>query len=399
MRVLIINEVCGTGSTGKICTSLADEFLTQGDEVRIAYGRNNDVPEKYAQYAVRIGKTKDVYLHAIYTRLTDRHGFGSKSSTAEFIKWAEEYNPDLVWIHNVHGYYVNIETLFMWIKSRPNMKKKWTLHDCWSFTGHCSHFAFVKCEKWKKRCSECPQRAEYPKSFISSAEWNFDSKKSIFTSIPNMELIVPSEWLAGLVRKSFLSEYPIHVVHNKINREVFKPTISNFRKKNGIEQKIVILGVANVWNSRKGLNDYINLTRMLNDRYVVVLVGLKERQIKQIQKQIFMDGFIESDDEGRVEKNEKGVVVPQKVAAVYREITGERYSTKATSHASLLCLPRTENAAELAGIYTTADYFVNMSYEDNYPTVNLEAIACGTQVITYRTGGAPETIGFCWCEE
>lgn len=145
MKVLFINSVCGIGSTGRICTDLAQQLEAEGNEVKIAYGRKGTVPEQFQKYAVRIGTDFDCKMHAIQTRLFDTHGFGSKRATKEFLKWAEEYKPDLLWLHNLHGYYINVEMLFDWIKKHPEMQVKWTLHDCWAFTGHCSHFTMVKC--------------------------------------------------------------------------------------------------------------------------------------------------------------------------------------------------------------------------------------------------------------
>ncbi len=343
MRVLLINSVCGIRSTGRICADIAQALESEGHEVKIAYGREN-VPEKYQKYAIRIGNDIDYKLHGFRTRILDEHGFGSVNATKEFIKWAEEYNPDMLWLHNIHGYYINIEILFDWIKSRPDMQVKWTLHDCWSFTGHCSHFTMAKCEQWKTHCSHCSQKARYPSSILKdNCKINFDRKKKAFTGVKNMTLITPSQWLADLVKQSFLSEYPVEVHYNTIDTTVFKPTPSDFREKYGLQNKRIILGVASVWDERKGLDDFIKLSEMLDDRYSIVLVGLSETQIKQMPENI-------------------------------------------------IAITRTNSTKELAEIYSAADVFFNPTYEDNYPTVNLEAEACGTPVVTYRTGGAPETI-------
>ena len=343
MNVLMINVSCGVGSTGRICIDLAAEFEKNGDNVKIAYGRD-DVLKQYKKYAVRIGSDLDVRLHGIYTRLTDRHGFASKNATKKFLKWADEYNPDLLWLHNIHGYYINIEMLFEWIKSRPNMQVKWTLHDCWAFTGHCSYFAMVKCEQWKTHCSYCVQKSRYPKSFVvDNCRQNFERKRAAFCGVKNMTLITPSKWLADLVKESFLKEYPIEVVYNEIDRNVFKPTPSDFREKYGLTDKKVVLGVASVWDERKGLQDFFKLREKLDESYAIVIVGLSKKQLKDLPKNI-------------------------------------------------IGISRTNNAKELAEIYTAADVFVNPTYEDNYPTVNLEAQACGTMVITYDTGGSPESV-------
>lgn len=344
MKILLINSVCGIGSTGRICADLAQEYEAKGDEVKIAYGRRAYVPEKYQKYAVRIGKDFDVKWHGIVSRLFDGHGLGSKSATKKFLKWAEEYKPDLLWLHNIHGYYINYELLFEWIEKHPEMEVKWTLHDCWTFTGHCSHFTFVKCYKWKTHCENCPQKKRYPASlFLDRSKQNFNRKKRAFTRVKNMTLITPSKWLADLVKQSFLKEYPVEVRYNTIDTNVFKPTPSDFREKYALQNKKVVLGVASPWNDRKGLNDFLWLSEQLNDSYKIVLVGLSQKQLETLPKNI-------------------------------------------------IGIARTNSPQELAEIYTAADVFVNPTYEDNYPTTNLEAQACGTPVITYRTGGSPESV-------
>lgn len=344
MKVLFINSVCGTGSTGRICTDLAKEFEDNGDTVKIAYGRNNYVPEEYKKYAIRIGNVLSVKLHAIKTRFLDKHGLGSTLSTIRFLNWADKYNPELLWLHNIHGYYINYKLLFRWIKSRPDMRVKWTLHDCWAFTGHCTYFTIENCSKWKTECSGCTQKNLYPKScFLDKSKQNFNQKRKSFTGVENLTIVTPSKWLADLVKMSFLQEYPVEIMYNKINSDIFKPTPSNFRKKYGLDYKKIVLGVANDWEERKGFNDFIELRTMLNNNYVIVLVGVS---------------------------NEKANTLPNNIIAI----------------------GKTNNSKELAKIYTAADVFINLTYEDNYPTVNLEAQACGTPVFTYDTGGCRETI-------
>lgn len=344
MRVLFINAVCGTGSTGRICAELAQQYEKENWECRIAYGRDGYVPEKFRKYAVRIGGNWDVRLHGIRTRLLDDHGFGSKAATKKFLQWAEQYQPDLLWLHNLHGYYINIELLFEWIKSRPEMEVRWTLHDCWAFTGHCTYFLMENCDKWKMQCENCRQKTKYPASKWRDNSWgNYNRKREVFTGVSNMTLVTPSKWLAELVNQSFLREYPIEIRYNTIDTNIFKPTPSDFRKNYGLEDKKIILGVSNTWEERKGLNDFIKLSKMLNEDYVIILIGLNEKQCKSMPKKI-------------------------------------------------IGIKRTNNQRELAEIYTAADIFVNPTYEDNYPTVNLEAQACGTYVLTYDTGGSKETI-------
>ncbi len=336
MRYLLINSVCGTGSTGRICVETAQKLMEQGYEVKIAYGRKDNADKRCDPYAVRIGTKSELLAHVLQTRLLDSHGLGSKKATKRFLQWAESYDPDVLWLHNLHGYYIHIGLLFEWIKSRPRMQVRWTLHDCWAFTGHCCHFSFAGCNKWTTRCEACKQKGEYPASLLmNNAGRNFDIKKQLFCNVPNMKLLVPSEWLANLVRKSFLKDYEIEVCPNTVNKEIFKPTENNVKKKLGIEGKRMILGVASLWNEKKGYDDFIKLSCMLDDSFAVVLVGLTEEQLSR---------------------------APQ----------------------TLIGLPRTESQRELAQIYTAADVYVNTSKEETFGLTTLEALSCGTPVMVYE---------------
>ena len=342
MKILMINSVCGIRSTGRICTDIAEELEKQGHDVKIAYGRET-VPEKYQKYAVRIGTDLDVKLHGIKTRLFDRHGFGSKRATKKFIKWVEEYDPDVIHLHNLHGYYINIKILFDYLK-KANKKVVWTLHDCWAFTGHCTYFDYSKCEKWKLQCKKCPSKKDYPCSVaLDSSCRNYGIKKKIFTGLYDMTIVTPSEWLKGLVQQSFISEYKVVCIHNGIDLNVFQSAQSNFKQTFNIENKKIVLAVSSIWERRKGLSDVIELAQLLPNEYQVVIVGVDEIQKEQLP-------------------------------------------------ANIIGITRTNNAKELAEIYSAADVFVNLTYEDNYPTVNLEALACGTPVITYKTGGSVESV-------
>ncbi|MBG0764208.1 MAG: glycosyltransferase [Tissierellales bacterium] len=195
MKVLQINSVCGIGSTGRIATDIHNILIDQGHESYIAYGR--DLP-KNCDNAIRIGTKIDNYTHVLKTRLLDKHGFGSKQATIEFIDKVKKLNPDIIHLHNIHGYYINIEILFDYIKEAKK-PVVWTLHDCWSFTGHCSHFDYIGCEKWKTGCFDCPQKHEYPKSlFFDNSNWNYSKKREIFSGIDEMAIVTPSNWLADL---------------------------------------------------------------------------------------------------------------------------------------------------------------------------------------------------------
>ena len=341
MKILMINVTCGTGSTGRICTDLAEVLERNGHNVKIAYGRDN-VPKKSEKYAIKIGNNLDIYTHVLRSRLFDDMGFGSKHATETFLKWVDKFDPDVVHLHNIHGYYINIELLFEYLIKKQK-KVIWTLHDCWSFTGHCAYFDYVGCNKWINGCRHCSQRNEYPaRLFLDKSKEHYFKKKELFTSLKDVTLVTPSDWLADLVRKSYLKKYKVITIHNGINTDVFKYRLSDFKQQYGLEKKKIVLGVTSVWDTRKGLNIFYELSDLLSDDYKIVLVGLNKKQIKHIPDNI-------------------------------------------------IGIEKTENIIKLAEIYSAAFVFVNPTFEDNYPTTNLEAIACGTPVITFDTGGSRES--------
>lgn len=341
MKVLQITAFSGWGCTGRIALGIHDALVREGHESAIAWGRINTALEKVS--TIQVGNKYDQMLHGLYTRITDKCGFGSKGVTKEFLKKIEEYKPDLIQLHIMHGYYINLELLFNYIKAKE-IPIVWTFHDCWAFTGHCPYFDFVGCDKWKTGCHHCEQKAHHPTSWlINNSSWNYKKKKELLTGIKNMTIVTPSEWLTGLVKKSFLKEYNVEVINNGINLNDFKPTVGYFKKNRGIEDKKIVLGVSSTWVKSKGLEDFIELSKRLSEKYVVVLVGLTKEQ------------------KGRLPAN-------------------------------IIGIEHTDSIKELAELYTAAEVFVNPTYEDNYPTTNLEAIACGTPVITYDAGGSGEII-------
>ena len=340
MKILMINVVCGIRSTGRICADLATALEAQGHEVRIAYGRGI-VPEQFRKYAIRVGTDFDNKMHGFRARLVDGCGFGSKSATENLIEWIKEYNPDVIHLHNIHGYYVNIEILFDYLRT-CGKRVIWTLHDCWAFTVHAAYCEAAGCERWKEGCYNCPKKFDYPKSLVDNSKNNWVRKKEILTSVQDLHIVTPSQWLANLVKHSYLSENKVSVIHNGVDTSVFRPVNSNIKKDLGIEGKKVILGVAALWEQRKGLYDFYRLSRELDDKFRIVLVGLSKKQMKKLP-------------------------------------TG------------IIGIERTNSTKELASLYSASEVYFNPTYEDNYPTTNLEAIACGTPVITYDTGGSGES--------
>ncbi len=271
-------------------------------------------------------------------------GCFSVFSTMRFLAKVRRYNPDIIHLHNLHNSYINLPLLFSYIK-RHDVKVVWTLHDCWAFTGRCPYFLMSGCNRWKTGCHDCPYpKGEYPPARIDRSKILWKMKKTAFTGMNNMTIVTPSKWLAGLVKESFLSEYPVKVINNGIDLNVFKPSESDFRVVNGLEGKKLVLAVAMGWDRRKGYKDMLELAKKLDDHYRIVLVGVSKGQIDSLPSNI-------------------------------------------------LGIERTNSQKELVEIYSASDVFINTTYEDNYPTVNLEARACGLPVITYNTGGSPESAG------
>lgn len=337
MKIVQINTFSNK-STGTIMMNIHNKLKNEGIESYVVWGRGRKAQDSTEIY---MNDKMGVYRHALYTRLTDKSGFYSKNATKKLIKKLEEINPDLIHLHNLHGYYINIEMLFDYIR-KNKIKVVWTLHDCWAFTGHCSHFEFIECNKWKDWCYNCPQKNIYPKSLYDNSKWNYLKKKELFTGL-DMIIVTPSEWLAKLIKMSFLKEYEVKVINNGINTEVFKPRKSDFKEKYNIEDKKIILGVASDWTREKGFYDFIKLASIIDESIKIVLVGLNSKQLKQIPNNI-------------------------------------------------IGIQRTENTKQLAEIYSAADIYFNPTYADNYPTTNLEALACETPVITYNSGGSAESI-------
>lgn len=340
MKVLQINSVCGYGSTGRIATDLYDILEKEGHEGCIAYGRGT-APKGYK--TIKIGNKLDFYTHILKTRLFDLHGFGSKRATKKFIKKIEEYKPDIIHLHNIHGYYLNIGILFNYL-STLDIPIIWLLHDAWAISGHSAHFDLDSNNEIPKENKKKKQNLEYPKSYlVNNSKKNYLKKKNIFTQVKDMTIITPSYWLAEIVKKSFLSIYDIRVIHNGIDLSKFKVIPSDFKYNHGLTNKKIILGVASVWNEKKGLSYFNQLAHQLNDEFKIVLVGIDKNQNKKLNKNI-------------------------------------------------LAISRTNNIKELAEIYTAADVYVNPTLEDNFPTTNIEALACGTPVITFDTGGSSESL-------
>ena len=335
MVVAQINAVCGSGSTGKICVSLSDLSAEYGIDNYILYNNGSAAYSRGCRYNTEWQLKKA----ALASRLWGNWGFEGASATKQLIQKLEELQPDLLHLHNLHSHACRLDMLFGWIKER-NIKVLWTFHDCWAFTGYCMYYDAAGCDRWKTACGNCPQKKQYS-WFFDKSHSLYTHKKKLFKKL-DLTIITPSQWLANQVKMSFLRDYPVKVIHNGIDLAVFCPSPSDFRRRYALENKKIVLGVAMIWEQRKGLDVFAALANRLGDDYRVVLVG----------------GYI---PEG---------ALPDGV----------------------LHIPRTKNQRELAEVYTAADVFANPTREDNFPTANLEALACGTPVISFDTGGSPECI-------
>lgn len=341
MKLVSINTVCN-GSTGKIMGSISREARNDGFEVFCIYGRRkgyNDIPCK------KIGGPFSFLYHVFITTIFDAHGHGSYFKTKELVRELKKINPDIIHLHNIHGYYINYKILFDYLRNEYQGKIFWTLHDCLPMTGHCAYFDYIHCDRWKMGCHDCPNKKKYPISLVfDRSKKNYEEKKKLFAD-PRITIITPSIWLQDIVSKSFLKICNVKTINNGIDLEIFKPKKDEtiYDKYNIPKAKKVILGVASIWEKRKGFDDFLSLADKISNEYVIVLVGLNDRQIKEVEN--------------------------------YRNI---------------IPIKRTENQVDLATLYSLSYCLLNPTYEDNYPTVNIEALACHTRVVCYDTGGCVE---------
>ena len=338
MVVVQINFSCVWGSTGKICDSISKLLSERDIENYIFYIYGNN-PQNRPNY-IRYGDFLYTKFQALKAKIFGNYGFNSTIATKKMIKRLDEIKPDVVHIHNIHGHDCNLEFLCRYLKGK-NIKVFYTFHDCWAFTGYCPHFTMAKCDQWLNGCECCPLRKKFSWFFDRSAK-NFSRKQKALSGL-DLTIITPSQWLADLVKKSFLEQYPIEVINNGIDLSIFKPEESRFRETHELQDKKIVLGVALMWGVAKGIDVFMHLAKALPNDYQIVLIGTDDKADKLLPKNI-------------------------------------------------ISIHRTQNQRELAEIYSVADVFVNPTREENYPTVNMEAIACGTPVITFKTGGSPEML-------
>jgi len=341
MKILQINTVYGIGSTGRIVADIDKTLKEHGYEGYIAYGYDYKHARHVNSYCIE--SIPYLKFSILLTRIFGKHGFYNKYVTKKLIKWIEVIKPDVIHLHNIHGHYINIELLFNYLK-KINKPVVWTLHDCWSFTGYCAYFNMAECDKWENGCGGCKSLKDYPFTwFFDRSKESFKDKEKLFTSLNKMVIVTPSKWLADLAAQTFLNKYPIKVINNGINLDVFKPTDSDFRERYKLQDEKIILAMANGFGKRKGIQYIIELAKNLDSKYKIVLVGLEKKQINLVPK-------------------------------------------------NCIRILKTANTVELAEIYSAANVFINPTLEDNFPTTNIEALACGTPVVTFKTGGSHESV-------
>lgn len=341
-KLFQINVVANSGSTGKIAEQIGLLAKANGWDCYMAYGRwaYNSSLKLY-----KIGSQKDVYLHGLKSILFDKHALGSKAATKALIEKIQNVQPDIIHIHNIHGYYLNLPLLcdFLAEYRKPIVM---TLHDCWTVTGHCVHFQDVNCSKWTTGCHHCHNLKGYPKSlFVDNSKDNWVIKKDAFERIlPNLTIVPVCNWLDDIISRSYLKNAERRVLVNGIDLNVFTPqSNSSVRLKYKLNNKFILLFVANVWNSTKGLDDILWLREQMSDDYIFVIVGLSPKQKKNLPR-------------------------------------------------GIIGICHTENVNELVDLYSVADVFVNPTYQDTLPTVSIEALACGTPVVSYDTGGSADIV-------
>lgn len=338
-------QICvegNTGSTGRMAEAIGRFVIKSGWDSYIAYGR---FPRTSESKIIKIGSPVDVFLHGIQTRLFDRHSLGSSKATRKLIKDIDSISPDIIHLHHLHGYYINIQILFDYL-STLSIPVVWTFHDCWSITGHCCHFDYVQCKKWKQECYDCSQKHEYPASFFfDRSKKNYYLKKQLFNSVKNLTVVSVSKWLDSIVQESFLNAVQREVIYNGVNTDTFNLNgeILAIREKYGIENKFLILGVAKPWSEHKGFQDFIELSKYLDDESIIALVGLNSKQRKKLSNNV-------------------------------------------------IAIEETENQRGLKDLYVASDLFMNLSVEETFGLTTAEALSCGTPAVVYNATACPEIV-------
>lgn len=393
MRIAQIN-ILTTLSTGRIAVQLCRMAEQAGHKALICYSRKHAPADVYSYHIGSSPRHKsrkapsrlrrkvsaltdtfcslrNIGLHWLGSKLFDRTGFFSRRPTQRLIRQLEQFKPDIVHLHNIHGYYLYLPALFDYLK-KNDIPVVWTLHDCWAFTGHCAYYTeavnappagqvrkrrsqqpTLGCDRWKTGCGQCVLKRSYPSSWLmDQSARNWADKRALFTGLKHMVLTTPSQWLADEVKMSFLKSYPVYPLANGVDLEAFKPCASEEYMQQairaygleGLGQRKLVLSAAAVWDARKGLDDLIELAEKLGKDYCVAAVGLSKRQIESL---------------------------PSK---------------------TVLGIPRTGNVTDLCALYTAADVYVSASSEETFGMTLIESMACGTQTICYDATAMPELV-------
>ncbi|MCZ2484739.1 glycosyltransferase [Aquirufa antheringensis] len=337
-------QICvsgNTGSIGRLAELLGERAINCGWESYIAFARN----ERYSKsILIKIGNFFDVVIHGVLTRLLDLHGFGSIFATKKLIKTIDEIKPDIIHLHNLHGYYINLKVLFNYL-SRSKIVVVWTLHDCWAFTGHCAHFDNIGCFKWESLCNKCPQKSEYPSSyFLDRSTRNYLVKMELFNSVESLNIITVSKWMNQVLKRSFLSNIKNRLIYNGVDVQLFNSSLSSkFIPDEKYNGKFVILGVANPWSKNKGMGDFIKLSFILPKDVIIILIGISDNQRMKLPQNIYG-------------------------------------------------ISKTDSQHELQQYYSFADLYINFSSEESFGLTTIEALACGTPALVYNSTASPELI-------
>lgn len=334
MKILQVNICLNVLSTGRITEQIGETIINEGwDSYVLTYG-----PLKESRsHVIKSDGGIEHFMHRVINRFCDCQGYGSYFATKKVIKRIETINPDIIHLQNIHDCWLNFPQLFDYIikNKKPVV---WTFHDCWAFTGHCAYFDDADCLRWQKLCYDCPLKREFS---LDLSQFNYKKKKSLFSVVPNMTIVPVSRWLEDIAKQSFLGGKRIITIHNGVDLDMFKPRQTDLRKKLNISDNFVLLGVASNWGKSKGIFDFISLSE--NTNYTIVLIGIPDKM-------------------------------------------------KELLPANIIVISKTDSQEQLSEYYSMADVFVNPTYHDNFPTVNLEALACGTPIVGYRTGGSPEAV-------
>lgn len=338
--LLQISAAYNCGAPGRIVEQIGVLAQTKGWEVYVVHGSRHSAPSRL----ISLSRTSTIqeYLHAARSIMFDGQGLSGRKLTKHIVKQIEALQPDLIHIHNLHGYYINYEVLFDYL-NQTQIPVVWTFHDLWPITGHCAHFDFNNCDKWKYGCSNCKFHKEYPSSFIDLSKRNYQLKKRLFTGVKNMTLVPVSDWVGDILSQSFLNKYPVHRIYNGVDIRIFSPCDTDLRARMNMEGKHILLGVASPWGEKKGFKDYLALRKVLPDEYVIIMVGLTTKQITGLPS-------------------------------------------------GIIGIERTKSQTELAEYYNLADITLNLSYQETFGMTTVEGMSCGTPGIVYDRTASPELV-------